>query len=156
MSKPVYFRYTVSGEVTEVSSDSLLVPMYSSREGMERLSAKVGRTLYREQWIKHLCDIVSKAVRPGHPEVKDSSYCTIYGLVRDVSRSGMARTIDFFLITDGQLVSITYALHVILGIRFGKHSGLYVAGGGMDMIEHVVDCLRRAVPELPEVRCSKI
>jgi len=156
MSKTVYFRFVPSGEIVEVAADSILVQQYAEKTDMERLTAKAGAATYRQQLVRDLTELVQSASRPADHENGTPAECVVYGLIRDVSRSGMARSIDFFVIANNQLVSITYKLHVVLGYRMAKHSGLYVQGCGMDMIFEVVSNLQRAIPGLPQLRHRQI
>lgn len=156
MSKSVYFRVISSGEILEVGADSILVQQYAQNSNMERLATSSGAKAYRHQIACDLSAAIQLAARPADPENGTPAECVVYGLIRDVSRSGMARSIDFFIILDGRLVSITYRLHIVLGYRMAKHSGLYVQGCGMDMIYAVVDNLQRAIPELPQLTHRQI
>ena len=156
MSKSAYFRFIPSGEIVEVAADSILVQQYAEKSDMERLTAKAGAAAYRQQLVRDLTELVQLASRPADHENGTPAECAVYGLIRDVSRSGMARSIDFFVIVDNQLVCITYKLHVVLGYRMAKHSGLYVQGCGMDMIFEVVSNLQRAIPGLPQLRHRQI
>ena len=156
MASSVYFRFVPSGEIIEVAADSILVQQYTEKPEMERLPTKAGAAAYRQQLIRDLSELVQLASRPVDHENGTPAECVVYGLIRDVSRSGMARSIDFFVIVGNQLVSITYKLHVVLGYRLAKHSGLYVQGCGMDMIYAVVDNLQRAIPELPQLTHRQI
>lgn len=149
MSKSAYFRFVPSGEIIEVGADSILVQQYAEKSDMERLTAKAGAAAYRQQLVRDLTNLVQLASRPADHENGIPAECVVYGLIRDVSRSGMARSIDFFVIVDNQLICITYRLHVVLGYRMAKHSGLYVQGCGMDMIFEVVSNLQRVIPGLP-------
>ena len=156
MSKSAYFRFVPSGEIVEVAADSILVQQYTEKSDMERLTAKAGAAAYRQQLVRDLTELVQSASRPANHENGTPAECVVYGLIRDVSRSGMARSIDFFVIVDNQLVCVTYKLHVVLGYRMAKHSGLYVQGCGMDMIFEVVSNLQRAIPGLPQLRHRQI
>ena len=156
MAKSVYFRFVPSGEIVEVAADSILVQQYTEKPDMERLTVKAGATAYRQQLVRDLTELVQLASRPADHENGTPAECVVYGLIRDVSRSGMARSIDFFVIVDNQLVCITYKLHVVLGYRMAKHSGLYVQGCGMDMIFEVVSNLQRVIPGLPQLRHRQI
>ena len=156
MFKSAYFRFVPSGEIIEVAADSILVQQYTEKPEMERLTTKAGAAAYRQQLIRDLSELVQLASRPANHENGTPAECVVYGLIRDVSRSGMARSIDFFVIANNQLVSITYKLHVVLGHRLAKHSGLHVQGCGMDMIFDVVSNLHRAIPGLPQLRHRQI
>lgn len=57
---------------------------------------------------------------------------TVYAVVRNVSRSGMSRTMDFYVITDNTLRYITGYVATILGLRRSDR-GVRVTGAGMDM-----------------------
>jgi hypothetical protein len=58
----------------------------------------------------------------------------VYGIVRSVARSGMSRTIDFYILKDNQPVYLTTYMSVVLSIPQAKNGALRVAGCGMDMI----------------------
>lgn len=70
---------------------------------------------------------------------------TIYGIVREISRSGMSRTIDFYAFTgspndrlDHRSVWLSPLIRDIYGARMAKADrGLVIHGCGMDMIMHV-------------------
>ena len=81
----------------------------------------------------------------------------IYGVVRDVARSGMSRTIDFFCIDIGRpihpreiwdqprMVYLSGYMATILGYARTKQGALKVRGCGMDMIFHCVNSLSYAM-----------
>ena len=67
---------------------------------------------------------------------------TVFGVVRNVSSSGMSRTIDFFVFTNGQPYWLSGAMSRVLGLTMVKRGqGLQVRGAGMDMVFHVVSNL---------------
>ena len=58
----------------------------------------------------------------------------IFTKLNHVSRSGMYRVIDLYVIRDGEPLRITFCVSVALGDRYDrKHEGLSVEGGGMDV-----------------------
>jgi len=59
---------------------------------------------------------------------------TIRGIVRSVSRSGMSRTIDFYVVHEGDLAYLTGYFATVLGDSRDKHGALKVSGCGMDMV----------------------
>lgn len=69
---------------------------------------------------------------------------TIYGIVRDVARSGMSRTIDFYVsgldvYTDKPTLHyLTGYFATVLGWKRTPQGALKVSGCGMDMIFHTV------------------
>lgn len=71
---------------------------------------------------------------------------TVYTVLRSVSRSGMSRVIDLYVIQDGEPRWLSgYARHV-LDYRLAKQDrGLCVSGGGMDMGFHLVHSLSYAL-----------
>ena len=82
---------------------------------------------------------IRKYVRPGD---------TVYGIVREVSRSGMSRTIDLYAVNrkdkDRPLAYLTgYAAKVLGYTR--KDRGMLVGGCGMDMVFHCIYSLARAI-----------
>jgi len=75
---------------------------------------------------------------------------TIYGIVREVSSSGMSRTIDFYVLkrtrSSVEPVWITPWFRYLTGWRPEKHDrGLVVRGAGMDMILHAVSSVAHTV-----------
>lgn len=59
---------------------------------------------------------------------------TVYGIVRSVARSGMSRTIDFYVFKDNHPVYLTGYMSQVLYNSRDKRGALKVAGTGMDMI----------------------
>lgn len=78
---------------------------------------------------------------------------TVYSIIRSVSRDGMHRQIDFFVIEPASgfqrsyMRRITYSISKVTGWKLTK-KGLKVYGCGMDMADHTVDYLQRSLPEL--------
>lgn len=73
---------------------------------------------------------------------------TVYGVVRSVSRSGMSRRIDFYVIdkADARPVFLTGYISTFLRMPWkDQRDGLTVNGCGMDMIFHVVNNLSVAL-----------
>ncbi len=69
---------------------------------------------------------------------------TIYTVFRSKSKSGLSRSIGFFIIKDGDVHFINHDIAKLLGYRFNKFfDGLIVKGCGMDMGFHVVTSLLR-------------
>jgi len=63
----------------------------------------------------------------------------IYSIVRHVSKSGMSRLIDFYVMVDNRPMWVTPAIRDLLGYNQDKQtSALKVSGTGMDMCFHVV------------------
>lgn len=117
----VYIRSIGSGEVFETESPQF----WNDAEKYERLSAKIGRELLREQSREKIL----KCVKPGDK---------IYTVLRAVSASGMTRRIDVYAIVDNAPVYLSgYASHV-LGWRLSNKRGIICEGGGMDMGFHLV------------------
>lgn len=69
---------------------------------------------------------------------------TIYTVLRSVSKSGLSRSISFYIIDNKEIININYYIKTLLGYKFNKtRDGLIVKGGGMDMGFHVVHTLLR-------------
>ena len=63
----------------------------------------------------------------------------VYARVESVARSGMSRTISFYMVEDGMLWNITEAIGEVTGhSRDRRTSGLRVRGCGMDMVWHTL------------------
>jgi hypothetical protein len=72
----------------------------------------------------------------------------IYTVLRSVSKSGLSRSISFYVVDNNkEIININYYISVLLGYKFDKTHfgliGLKVKGGGMDMGFHVVHTLLR-------------
>lgn len=70
---------------------------------------------------------------------------TIYCTVRKVGRQGISREIMIFTIKNNQPICLSYLTAKLLGWRQGKSDGVIVAGCGMDMGFHLVNCLGYAL-----------
>lgn len=70
---------------------------------------------------------------------------TIYTVLRSVSKSGLSRSISFYVVDNNkEIININYYISVLLNYKFDKtHFGLKIKGGGMDMGFHVVHTLLR-------------
>ena len=69
---------------------------------------------------------------------------TIYTVLRSVSKSGLSRSISFFIIKNGDIHYINHDIAKILGYRFNKFfDGLIVKRCGTDAGFHVVHTLLR-------------
>ena len=69
---------------------------------------------------------------------------TIYCNLKHVSKSGMTRHIQFFMIRDNMPYFLTHEIAITLDMRLNKNGdGVKVQGCGMDMGFHVVDLLSR-------------
>lgn len=64
----------------------------------------------------------------------------IYAVVRGVSKSGMSRSLSFFMIEDGDLRNITHVIAQALEKKLNDQKWSFrVSGCGMDMIAHTLD-----------------
>jgi len=71
---------------------------------------------------------------------------TVYTALRHVSRSGMSRLIDLYVIRDNRPREISVWAALATGFHFDKKKdSIRVGGGGMDMGFHVVFTLSRAL-----------
>jgi hypothetical protein len=67
---------------------------------------------------------------------------TIRTIMRHVSRSGMYRVIDCYVIKGGETLRISWSVAAACGFRYDdKHEGIGVGGCGMDMGFHIVNVL---------------
>lgn len=124
MSKSKFvFTRDKCGRVTERLAE------YNVPENGELLSQKEGKRLQREQCIAEL----RKLVKPGQ-----KVYCNI----TKVSKSGMSRRIQLYVVVSGELQSITWNAEKILGWS-RNDDGLLVSGCGMNMCFHTVYTLGR-------------
>ncbi len=71
---------------------------------------------------------------------------TVFCVLRHVSRSGMKRTIDLFVVRNGGIMRIGFHAARLIGRTWNsEREGIVVGGCGMDMGFEVVDSLRRAL-----------
>lgn len=70
---------------------------------------------------------------------------TIYTIVRHVSRSGMYRAIDLYIMKDGEPVRISHTAAKLLEGYDNKHEACKASGCGMDMCFHLVYILGRVL-----------
>ena len=62
----------------------------------------------------------------------------IYATVKSVSRSGMSRRIEFYVVREGEIIRIGWYLSRVNGYKYDANVGMQVNGCGMDMIFHVI------------------
>lgn len=98
----------------------------------KRLPKVEGERRHKEQAREALLRILEKG---------DKVYCVL----RSVSRSGMSRNIDFYVVRDGDLVYLTGYMAALMGRKIGKGRGMKVDGCGMDMGFHEVYSLARTL-----------
>lgn len=77
-----------------------------------------------------------KMIKPG-----DSVWCNVVS----VSRSGMSRTIKFYIVNDGRIRNISGYVATLTGSQWAKNGGVKFNGCGMDMRFHGVYSLGRAL-----------
>ncbi len=69
----------------------------------------------------------------------------VFTILRHVSRSGMSRDIDLYLLADDGRVYLSYSVAVLVEYPRAKDGSLKVGGCGMDMGFHVVNSLSYAL-----------
>ena len=69
---------------------------------------------------------------------------TVWCVVRSVSRSGMSRRIDCYVIQDGQLLYVSYYVANAIGWSVSD-KGILSRGCGMDMGFHLVGTLSHSL-----------
>lgn len=106
-------------------------PEYHERA--DRLTRAEGARLYKAEARRDLLNVLSDGA-------------TVWCVLRSVSRSGMARTMDFFVIEYNTPIRITHDIATVLGYRLARQgSGLVAEGCGMDMGFAVVNSLSHAL-----------
>lgn len=97
----------------------------------KRLSVKEGQRRLRAEYMKDL----RKLLRPGKQ---------VFTKVTHVSRSGMSRSIECYVISRNEFINISGRVARVIGERLDeKNGGIRVTGCGMDMGFHVVCLLGR-------------
>jgi len=75
-------------------------------------------------------DDLRKLLRPGD---------TVYTILRNVSRSGMSRTVDAYIMQNNEPRRLSWAIARAIGLTYDKtHEGIKVGGCGMDVGFEVV------------------
>lgn len=101
-----------------------------------RTAFKVGMkttTAEREEAVAAL----RAAIKPGN---------TVYTILRHVSRSGMQRVIDIYIIENNEPRRWSYTAAQACGFNYdNKHEGIKVGGCGMDMGFHLVYSMSRTL-----------
>lgn len=69
----------------------------------------------------------------------------VFTILRSVSRSGMSRNIDLYLLEKDEKVYLTYSVAALLEYPRAKDGSLKVGGCGMDMGYHIVHSLARVL-----------
>lgn len=70
----------------------------------------------------------------------------IYAIVNSVSRSGMSRRIEFYVVDNNDIIRIGFYISRFLGYKYdADKGGLFVSGCGMDMIFSVLSSLNYAM-----------
>lgn len=133
--RPVYFQ--VDGQIVRCMTE-YSVSVWATGNAV-KLSSKEGQAAYMEQQKASLYDILQKAKHDSDSAV------TVYTIIRTVSRSGMSRNIDLFIVVGGEIRCITHGVAEVCGYKLGSARGVIVGGCGMDMAFSVVDNLKRAM-----------
>lgn len=78
----------------------------------------------------------------------------IHAYVNNVSRSGMSRTMEFYIIKNNKYIDVTQLISNITGYEM-KNGYLFVRGCGMDMIFKVIIDLNYKAMELDDYKGKK-
>lgn len=71
---------------------------------------------------------------------------TVYTSLTHVSRSGMYRVINLFVVKDNQIIRISWSVADVTGYTYNKkHEGVGISGCGMDMGYAIVYDLGRVL-----------
>jgi hypothetical protein len=100
---------------------------WENTPGYKRISASEGKALLKKNALEY--------VKPYF--TRDGA--RIYTIIRSVSASGMSRAMDFYAISDNDLIWLTGSFATILGGRRSKAGALIVNGCGMDMSFATID-----------------
>lgn len=99
---------------------------------------------------------MEKAIYTFVTEYNDGSKCErdfvftlntkIYTKIERVSRSGMSRTMSFYMIEDGELINITHVIAQCLKYKLNENEWtIRVQGCGMDMVFFVLNKFANAL-----------
>lgn len=109
-----------------------------------RENSKTRRSIRKETMTKlqqseraEACAELRETLKPG---------TTVYTILRNVSRSGMSRDIDVYVMEGNEPRRITFTVAKAAGMTYNKKSeAIRVGGCGMDMGHHVVYNLSRSL-----------
>lgn len=125
-----HYYQTSGGDVYRSTSDAPNV--FSD---CVKLSAAKGKAAYRDQTIDRLRTVITL-----------SGSDRVHAVIISVAPSGMSREIAFLIPCPERGVrNISPLVAIALDWPEGKHGGVRVSGGGMDMAFHTVDCLSHAL-----------
>lgn len=91
---------------------------------------------YSKEEQKEAREFLLRVLKPGD---------TVFTVLRNVSRSGMSRNIDLYLLGQDEKLYLTYSVAALLGYSRAKDGSIKVSGCGMDMGFHVVYSLSRVL-----------
>lgn len=97
---------------------------------------------YTKDQIAEACDDLRAttllALQGSRPAFAIGHGIQVHAIVRHVSKSGMSRRIDFFVLRNEWADCITRRIAILLGMPFHPDKGLKVDGCGMDMGFHCI------------------
>lgn len=110
---------------------------YESNKAWRENDVKISKKVY-DDWVKvDAIDFLKACLKPG---------AKVMCVLRHCSKSGMRRSISFFVVHDGELVALDWHMSRAMGYTVDqKHGGLIASGCGMDMGWHVVYSLGRVL-----------
>lgn len=102
----------------------------------------------KQEACEALRELVSCAQLGPRPKWVQGHGVQVHAIVRSVSKGGMSRRMDFFVMGNESACRITHYIARLLDWSQNPDKGLRVDGGGMDMGFHTLDCLKRAYERL--------
>lgn len=114
------------------------------------LNEKAGKHALREQSAHYLREIIEEVAAVSDRDPRKVVYC----ILRNVSRSGMSRHIDFAVVDGGAIRLISGPVAHVTDSRQAKDGSVIVSGCGMDMGFHLVDWLERSL--YPDAKSGSI
>lgn len=115
-------------------------------------------TKYTKEQVSEACEylleITTVAANAARPKYLKDRPIQVHAVVRSVSKSGMSRRMDFFVLQNEECVRITHLLARLLGWSHDPDKGMRVDGCGMDMGFHTVYSACAAYERLTESKLA--
>lgn len=141
-----YFRNDSTGHVVRAVTGT--ESLYDGPQ-WTKMSAAKGKAACEQQSCDSLLESLfgtspmNLGQAPGSKHALRDGKVQFWTIVRSVSKSGMSRVIDVYVIVNNEMHCLTYHTSIVLGWKLHKDRGMIVDGCGMDMCYHAVDSLWR-------------
>lgn len=121
LNSVLYSNATVTEKVNAILDSKQLDNLLKEKNTVKKLTKKEIKAQQLEQLKNEAIELLEKANN------------TIHTDLLHVSKSGMTRRIDCFVIVDGEIININHLIAEIDGKKIDSKGGIRVQGCGMDM-----------------------